>query len=49
METPSYGGGVSKEYLDSQLYKKSREKAEKFKAGLAYKTGDPFKHKKEGA
>ncbi|VDD81699.1 unnamed protein product [Mesocestoides corti] len=44
VETPSYGGGVSKDYLDSQMYKKSREKAGKFKAGLAYKTGDPFKH-----
>ncbi|VDL11651.1 unnamed protein product [Hymenolepis diminuta] len=45
IETPSYGGGVSKDYLDSQLFKKSREQAEKFKVGLAYKTGDPFKHK----
>lgn len=44
VETPSYGGGVSKEYIDSQSYKKSREQAEKFKAGLAYKTGQPFKH-----
>ncbi|KAL5111215.1 Pre-mRNA-splicing factor ATP-dependent RNA helicase PRP16 [Taenia crassiceps] len=45
VETPSYGGGVSKDYLDSQLYKKNREKAGQFKSGLAYKTGDPFKHK----
>ncbi|CDS41401.1 pre mRNA splicing factor ATP dependent RNA [Echinococcus multilocularis] len=45
IETPSYGGGVSKDYLDSQLYKKSREKAGQFKSGLAYKTGDPFKQK----
>lgn len=48
VETPSYGGGVSKDYLDSQLYKKSREKAGQFKSGLAYKTGDPFKHKGKG-
>ncbi|VDN98413.1 unnamed protein product [Rodentolepis nana] len=48
IETPSYGGGVSKDYVDSQLYKKSRLQAEKFKAGLVYKTGEPFKPKYKG-
>ncbi|VDK45949.1 unnamed protein product [Dibothriocephalus latus] len=48
VETPSYGGGVSKEYIESQSYKRSREQAEKFKAGLAYKTGHPFKHTSKG-
>lgn len=47
IETPSFGGGVSKEYLDSQSFKKSREQAEKFRAGLAYKTGNPFQHKEK--